>query len=173
MADYNALMAAVPDAWADALRSSLSMRVTVASGSVYRLPDQLGTEELKEDWIRGISFFNTYPPITFHFTLANLPDDLIAPVWMCAEFFSGQRLQWFEAGAHFQYNDNGISMIRDRQAKYAGAGGQILQFITTSLKPMKTAYQMGALHMAGQFSSTISFPRSLTRGLRGTRLGFG
>ncbi len=173
MADLVALRAAVSDEWVDALRSSLSMRLQNAAGSVYRLPDALGREELQEDWIRGLSFFNSYPPNTENFTLANLPDELIAPVWMCAEFFSGQRLQWFEAGAHFQYSDNGIVLIRDKQAKYAAAGQQILQYISTTLILVKKSYRMGSLSIAGQFSSTISFPRSLTRGLRGTRLGMG
>jgi len=150
------------------------MRVQNAPGSVFKMPDQLGDAELREDWYRGLSFFNSYPPITFGFSFAQLqdiPDVLVDPIWLCAEFHSSQRLQWFEAGVHFQYSDNGIVLTRDRQAKFAAANQGTLNWISTTLKPTKMAYQMGTLTIAGQFSSVISFPRSLTRGLRGTRLG--
>lgn len=149
------------------------MRMERATDSVFQLPDRLGNEELREDWIRGLSFFDSFPPNTFTFTFADLPDELITPVWMCAEFFSAQRLQWFEAGVHFQYNDNGITLIRDKQPKYQAIGSAILQYITTNLKWIKLAYGMSSLHVAGQFSGMISMPRSLTRGIRGTRLGSG
>lgn len=172
MADIRAAIDSVPDDWVDALRSSMSMRVQAAPGSVYKLPDQLGDDEFREDWFRGLSFYNSYPPIFTQWNWVTLPDELINPIWLCAEFHVGLRLQWFEVGIHFVYNDNGISIVRDKQPKYAAVGGILLQWISLNLRDVKKAYAMGSLQLAGQFSSSISFPRSLTRGLRGTRLGF-
>jgi hypothetical protein len=88
-------------------------------------------------------------------------------------FFSGIRLQWFEAGKHFRYNDNGISIERVKQQDYQNVGSGILQFINAVLPGLRKTLGFHRIHILGQFSGMVSFPRSLTRGLRGTRLGIG
>ncbi len=178
----------------DQLRSMLSMRVVAAAGSSYKLNARLGDEELWEDLRMGLNFFNTYPPIvtTFNFkdlynasaqeaasggdplapTLETTLSILITPVLTCAMFFSGLRLQWFEAGKHFNFNDNGISIERKKQQDYASiVGGSILQYLNTTLKMIRSTLGFQRLHPKGQFSGQVSYARSLTRGLRGTRLG--
>ena len=170
----------------DLLRSRVSMRTQLASGSSFRLPGQLGNDELWEDVRQGINFFNTYPPIITTFTSKDIyagavnptletnESVLSAPIMMCAEFFVGIRLQWFEAGKHFEYNDNGISLMRKKQQDYAAIdNGSILSFINLTLPILKKVIAFNSVHPMGSFSSSIGFPRSLTRGLRGTRLGFG
>jgi hypothetical protein len=98
---------------------------------------------------------------------------LVTPIMMCAMFFVGLRLQWFEAGVHFQYNDNGISIARDKQPKYqAIIAGSILAYIQTQLPALRKQLAFEGVRPKGSFSGMIAFPRSLTRGLRGTRLGF-
>jgi hypothetical protein len=178
------------------LRSMISMRFTNAAGSSFTLPSKLGDEELWEDLISGVSTFNSWPPIITNLTLRDLysasaqnvqqgGDPLVpvvdvgystfmAPVLMCASFHIGIRLQWFEAGKHFVYNDNGLYIERKKQADYANIeAGSIIQYMTTTLNGIKRMIALSSAHPKGQFSGMVSFPRSLTRGLRGTRLGSG
>jgi hypothetical protein len=177
------------------LRSQLSMRIANAAGSSYQLPARLGDEELWEDLRLGLNMFNGYPPILTFYRFKDLYDasaqaaatggDPFAPenessisifltaVIMCAMFFTCLRLQLFEAGKHFRYNDNGVSIERVKQADYGNVvAGSILQFITQVLPGMRKSIAFERVGIKGQFSGMISFPRSLTRGLRGTRLGF-
>jgi hypothetical protein len=170
----------------DLLRSRLSMRTQLASGSNFRLPGQLSNDELWEDFRMGLNFFNTFPPIVTTYTTSDLyagaanPTDettssvLSTSVMLCAEFFVGIRLQWFEAGVHFEYNDNGISLMRKKQQDYAAIqNGSILSFINATLPVLRKTLAFERVHPKGQFSGQVGFPRSLTRGLRGTRLGMG
>ncbi len=180
----------------DLLRSHLSMRTTPASGSSYNLNAKLGDAELWEDFRLGLNFFNTFPPQLTTFTSESLyavsqaaADDgkdptaperedlgsiLTTPVIMCALFFVGLRLQWFEAGKHFRYNDNGISIERAKQQDYANiVNGDILAYLNTNLLMVKKTIALSATKMKGLWSGMVSMPRSLTRGLRGTRIGWG
>lgn len=178
----------------DQLRSQLSMRLSPASGSSFILPAKLGDEELWEDLRNGIQFFNSYPPVltTYSFkdlyaasqTTLDSGGDPLAPesetavsiygsaILICAQFFTGLRLQWFEAGKHFRYNDNGISIERAKQADYQNiVGSNILTYITSTLTVLKKSIGLQNVYPKGLFSGMVSMPRSLTRGLRGTRLG--
>ena len=170
----------------DLLRSRLSMRTQLASGSSMRNPGQLGNDELWEDFRMGLNYFNMFPPILTTYTSTDLyagsanptSEDpvtvLSSAVMMCAEFFAGIRLQWFEAGQHFEYNDNGISLMRKKQADYAAiANGSVLSFINATLPVLKKTLAFNRIKFKGQFSGQVGFPRSLTRGLRGTRIGMG
>lgn len=182
--------------WVDQLRSTISMRTTAASGSSYQLSAKLGDAELWEDFRLGLNMFNTTPPIVTAYTSKDLYDasqtatnngqDPLSPttetstsvymscVMMCAMFFVGLRLQWFEAGKHFRYNDNGISIERVKQGDYQNVvASNILQYISTVLPNIRKTLGFQRIHIRGQFSGMVSFPRSLTRGSRGTRLGVG
>jgi len=178
------------------LRSQISHRYQTAAGSSFILSSKLGDEELWEDLRLGINLFNTTPPIITVYKFADLynaskteienggdpiaPESetsqsiLISSVMMCAMFFTGLRLQWFEAGKHFRYNDNGISIERVKQADYQNiVGSNILQYLQTVLPTVRKALGFQRLSIKGQWSGMVAFPRSLTRGLRGTRLGSG
>jgi hypothetical protein len=180
----------------DQLRSHISMREQMAAGSSYMLAAKLGDDELWEDFRMGLNMFNTCPPIITTYTSADLygisaqattngenpfsptsEDGLsvfMTTVLMCAMFFVGLRLQWFEAGKHFRYNDNGISIERVKQPDYQNVvGSNILAYITTTLPLIRKSLALSRFHIRGQFSGLIAMPRSLTRGLRGTRLGMG
>jgi hypothetical protein len=177
-------------------RSFFSMRTQMAAGSSFQLKARLGDEELWEDLRLGLNFFNTFPPIITTFTFRDLYDasasslatgqDPLTPenetdlsiymtsVMMCAMFMTGVRLQWFEAGKHFRYSDNGISIERVKQPDYANVvAGSIMQYINTVLLNLRKTLGFSRINIKGQFSGMISMPRSLTRGLRGTRLGAG
>ena len=183
----------------DSLRSMLSMRVQAASGSSYNLNARLGDDELFEDLRLGLNYYNTLPPYlsTLSFNQlysANLqqkqlnedqttdieaPEQenfesiFITPILMCGAFFTGLRLQWFEAGKHFRYSDNGISIERAKQQDYSNIiGANILQYISNTLPLIKRMAGFKLINLKGQFSGMVGMPRSLTRGLRGTRLGF-
>lgn len=174
------------------LRGMLTMHFHKVAGSDYDGIAKLGDEEIWQDLRLGINFFNTYPPIftTYSFQdlyagisaqddpnapeLETLESSLTTPVMMSALFFIGMRLQFFEAGKHFEYNDNGISMSRKKQADYASiVGGSILQYLNVTLLLLKKSLAFRRTRIKGLYSGMISFPRSLTRGLRGTRLGVG
>lgn len=174
----------------------LSMRTTAAGGSSYVLNARLGDEELWEDIRLGLNYFNVLGPALTTFSLTDIynaqqlaadaggdaqaPETedinsiLSTPILMCALFYSGLRLQFFEAGKHFRYNDNGISIERAKQQDYASiVNGDILAYMTNTLPSIKKAISFKRLHPLALFSGMISMPRSLTRGLRGTRAGFG
>jgi hypothetical protein len=178
------------------LRSMISMREQKAAGSSYVLNTKLGDDELWEDLRLGLNMFNTTPPIFTSYSFADLysasasaeanGDNPFSPtsenslsvfmttVLMCAMFFTGLRLQWFEAGKHFRYNDNGISIERVKQPDYQNVvGANILAYISTTLPLIRKSLALTNFHIKGQFSGLVAFPRSLTRGLRGTRLGMG
>ena len=180
----------------DSYRSFLSMREQKAAGSSFQLPTRLGDEELWEDLRLGLNMFNTHPPILTTYSFKDLyqasaqaataGDDPMSPtsetslsifitsIHMCAMFFTGMRLQWYEAGKHFRYNDNGISIERVKQGDYQNiVASNILQYISTVLPLLRKTLAFERIGVSGQFSGMVSFPRSLTRGLRGTRLGFG
>lgn len=173
-------------------RGMLTMHFHKVAGSDYDGIAKLGDEELWEDLRLGINFFNSYPPIFTTYAFQELYDpisnnddpkapeseslesSLITPVMMCSLFFTGMRLQFFEAGKHFDYNDNGISLSRKKQADYASiVGGSILQYINSTLILIKKTLAFKRVNIKGLYSGMISYPRSLTRGLRGTRLGMG
>jgi hypothetical protein len=179
----------------DLLRSHLSMREANAEGSSYKLSAKLGDEELWEDFRLGLNYFNTLPPILTTYNSANLynvskstsdaggdpqaperedlESTLITPIVMCALFFTGLRLQWFEAGKHFRYNDNGISIERAKQQDYANiVNGDILSYLNGNLLMIKKTLGFSLVKPKGLFSGMVSMPRSLTRGARGTRIGF-
>jgi len=93
---------------------------------------------------------------------------------MCALFYSGLRLQWFEAGKHFRYNDNGISIERAKQQDYANiVNGDILAYLNSTLLMVKKTLGFTLVKPKGLWSGMVAYPRSLSRGLRGTRSGFG
>src|SRR5271157_3798249 len=123
------------------LRSQVSMRMANAAGSSYQLMARLGDTELWEDLRMGINMFNGYPPIQTYYSFQDIYQasaqekatggDPLAPesestlsifvtsIMMCSMFFTMLRLQVFEAGKHFRYNDNGVSIERVKQADYA------------------------------------------------------
>lgn len=180
----------------DMFRSFLSMRTTPAEGSAYILDAKLGDMELWDDLRLGINMFNTWPPsfTTLRYNdlyapfktatdngediltgeSTDLSTQMLAPIFMCSLFWTGVRLQWFEAGKHFEYNDNGISLMRKKQADYANiVGGSVLAYLSVQLALIKRSFKMQLIKPKGLFSGSVGFPRSLTRGLRGTRLGYG
>lgn len=177
-------------------RSFLSMRTTADLGSSYILDSKLGDAELWEDLRLGINMFNTWPPsftslrykdlyIPYKRAVDNgediltgeatdLNSQMLAPIFMCSLFWTGIRLQWFEAGKHFEYNDNGISIMRKKQADYANiVAGSVLAYLSAQLGLIKKSFKMHIIKPKGLFSGGVGMPRSLTRGLRGTRLGMG
>ena len=128
-------------------RQFLSMRITPVAGSTYVLTaERLGTEELWDDLRLGINLFNSWPPSYTYFRYidmyapfktakdngediitgeaTNLSAQMLSPILMCSLFWTGVRLQWFEAGKHFEYNDNGISLMRKKQMDYANEIGR-------------------------------------------------
>lgn len=174
------------------LRGMLTMHFHTVAGSDYSGISKLGDEELWEDLRLGINFFNSYPPVVTTYSFEDLYknsrnyDDpaapeketaesvLMTPVMMCSLFFVGMRLQFFEAGKHFEYNDNGISLSRKKQQDYASiVGSSILQYLNNQLAIIKKVTAFKSVSPMGLFSGMVSYPRSLTRGLRGTRLGMG
>jgi hypothetical protein len=177
------------------LRTFFTMGEVPASGSSYSLNAHLGDDELWQDLRLGINYYNTIPPqndiVSFQrLYSANIQQQqasgaveapeletadsiLMTPVIMCSAFFTGVRIQWFEAGKHFRYNDNGISLERNKQQDYANiVASNIINYLTNTLPLIKQVSAMKKTRIMGSFSGMVGMPRGLTRGLRGTRLGF-
>jgi len=117
----------------------------------------------------SLNWWNAYPPaVTWH-SFTDLPPSYYAIVEEGAVIKALEALGIYEAGKHFMYNDNGISITRDRSAKYQAIWNGLLTNYVQQLKAMRTKYAMDHVHMRGIFSSTTGFPRSLSRALRGVQ----
>jgi hypothetical protein len=196
--EINVTLSLAQQYFVDLLRSHISHResLILASGSNLYVPTHLGDMEIWEDFRLGLNMFNTLPPVLTVVSSSDLyaanqrsadsggdsnapaTEDIMSslstPVTMCALFFIGLRLQWFEAGKHFRYNDNGIMIERVKQQDYGNiVNGDILAYINGVLLNIKKTLGFSLVKPAGLFSGMISMPRSLTRGARGTRMGFG
>lgn len=117
----------------------------------------------------GLNWWNAHPPaLTFHNFIA-LPTPYQSIVEEGAMIKSLEALGIFEAGKHFMYNDNGISITRDRSAKYQAIWNGLLSNYSQQLKQMRTKYALDHFTAKALFSSTTGFPRSLSRALRGVQ----
>jgi len=123
--------------------------------------------ELLDYLQNSLNWWNAYPPaLTFH-SFLDLPQPYQSIVEEGAVIKGLEALGIFEAGKHFMYNDNGISITRDRSAKYQAIWNGILANYVQNLKQMRTKFALDQVHAKGIFSSTTGFPRSLSRALRG------
>jgi len=113
------------------------------------------------DWI------NAYPPYLTAFTFSQLPRQFYIVLSLGAVVLAMQAMGILEAGKHFIYNDNGISLTRDRSSKYLSLYSAVIAQYNENLKKIKIKYGMDHISLAGQFSSTVGYPRSLSRALRG------
>ena len=117
----------------------------------------------------SLNWWNAYPPaLTFHGFL-DLPVPYYAIVEEGAVIKALEALGIFEAGKHFMYNDNGISLTRDRSAKYQAIWNGLLSGYVQHLKSMRTRYALDNVTIKGVFSSTTGFQRSLSCALRGVQ----
>ena len=146
------------------LRSSLYMHADMG-GFANKFPRDREILDFLQD---GLNWWNAYPPaITYH-TFVDVPTPYYAIIEQGALINGLTALGIYEAGKHFIYNDNGISLTRDRSAKYSGIFSAMMQKYATDLKAMRMKYALDHVNVRGMFSSTTGFPRSLSRALRGT-----
>jgi len=149
---------------AERVRSMLYMHMDMG-GFANKFPrDREVLDYLQE----SLNWWNAHPPaLTFH-SFIDIPQPYYAIVEEGALIKALQAIGIYEAGKHFIYNDNGISLTRDRSAKYQAVWTLLLQNYAQSLKAMRTKYALDNINMLGIFSSTTGYPRSLSRALRGT-----
>jgi len=116
----------------------------------------------------SLNWWNAHPPaVTFH-NFMDVPESYYAIIEEGAVIKALIALGIYEAGKHFAYSDNGLSLTRDRSGKYQAMYAGLFQNYILSLKAMRTKYALDHVHARGMFSSTTGFPRSLSRALRGT-----
>jgi len=118
---------------------------------------------------QGLEMFNGWPPNTTTYTLSNYPAPIEGPFFLCSLVWAIVGLELHEIAQHFQYNDNGISFMRDKSGRYASVLGQIFTLLNQQMPNLKKIIALDALSVKGQFSGMTSMPRSLDRALRGTR----
>lgn len=153
------------------VRSLLSMRQT---DSAFASAARLSDEEIYVALGQGVNYVNAYPPVLATvYTVDTIPAGLTGPLYSVGMFWCLVQLGVFEVGKHFQYNDNGISLGRDKSGQYMTIAQSLLTSADVILSKMKLPMAMGEMRPAGQFSGTIAVPRSIIRGLRGTRQGSG
>jgi len=116
----------------------------------------------------SLNWWNAHPPaVTFH-SFTDIPSAYYAIIEEGAVIKGLIALGIYEAGKHFAYSDNGLSLTRDRSGKYQAIFSGLFQSYINSLKAMRTKYALDNVTARGMFSSTVGFPRSLSRALRGT-----
>jgi uncharacterized protein YdeI (BOF family) len=147
----------------DAVRSKLYMHLDAGG---YR-NKYLSDREMLDYIQNGLDWFNSEPPLITGFNFKNLPREYYRTVEIGAIVHALIGLEILEAGKHFSYNDNGISITRDRSGKYLSIYQSIMQTYLEEMKRIKQMYAMNHFGMRGLFSSTVGFPRSLSRALRG------
>jgi len=147
----------------EGVRSKLYMHLD-AGGFQNKFPVD---RELLDLIQNSLDWINAHPPALTSFTFSNVPAQFHYLLEMGTVILSLQALGIYEAGKHFVYNDNGISLTRDRSGKYQGLYSTIIAQYATLLKSVKTKYALDHVTMSGMFSSTTGYPRSLSRALRG------
>ena len=148
---------------AERVRSQLYMHADMG-GFSNKFPRDREILDFLQD---GLNWWNSHPPgLTFH-NFMSIPSPYYSIIEKGAVITGLTALGVYESGKHFIYSDNGISLTRDRSAKYAGIFGPLMQSYITNLKAMRTTYALDNVNIRGMFSSTTGFPRSLSRALRG------
>ena len=147
----------------EGVRSKLYMHMDMG-GFVNKFPRDREIIDLMQN---SLDWINAHPPSFTQFNFRNLPSQFDYLLEMGTVILALQALGIFEAGKHFVYSDNGISITRDRSGKYMSLYSGILQNYANSLKSVKTIYSLNNVKMHGMFSSTAGMPRSLSRALRG------
>jgi len=148
---------------AERVRSQLYMHADMG-GFANKFPRDREILDFLQD---SLNWWNAYPPaITFH-NFLGIPAPYYSIIEKGAVITGLTALGVYEAGKHFIYSDNGISLTRDRSAKYAAVYGPLMQQYVANLKAMRTKYALDHVQIRGLFSSTTGFPRSLSRALRG------
>lgn len=112
--------------------------------------------------------FNFTPPLLTGFTFADIPEAYFSLLSDGTMIYALIGLEVLEAGKHFSYSDNGISLTRDRSTKYHSIWGQLLTNYFAQLIAIKKQLAMSLVKPQGLFSSVVGYPRSLDRALRGT-----
>ncbi|MEA3342179.1 MAG: hypothetical protein U9R15_19615 [Chloroflexota bacterium] len=149
---------------AERVRSQLYMHADMG-GFSNKFPRDREILDFLQD---SLNWWNSHPPgLTFH-NFISIPSPYYSIIEKGAVITGLISLGVYESGKHFIYNDNGISLTRDRSSKYAGIFGPLMQSYATALKTMRTTYALDHVNVRGLFSSTTGFPRSLSRALRGT-----
>jgi len=145
------------------VRSALYMHADMF-GYVNKFPRDREILDYLQD---SLNWWNSHPPaLTFH-DFTDVPQPYYSIIEQGAVIKSLEALGIFEAGKHFIYNDNGISLTRDRSGKYHALFSALIQQYAKSLKEMRTKYALDHVRIRGLFSSTTGYPRSLSRALRG------
>jgi len=147
----------------EGVRSKLYMHLDSA-GFVNKFPRNREILDLMQnslDWING------HPPVLTLFNFTNLPVTFHHLLEMGTVILALQSVGIFEAGKHYVYSDNGISISRDRSSKYMQIYGTIMQQYADLMKRTKLTYALHTVKAQGMFSSTTGYPRSLSRALRG------
>jgi len=147
----------------DAMRSKLYMHLDAGG---YR-NKYLSNREMLDFLQNGLDWFNAEPPLVTAFSFVSLPQQYYRVVELGAIIHALIGLEILEAGKHFSYNDNGISITRDRSGKYLSIYQSLIQAYSEELRKIKQMYAFNNFGMRGLFSSTVGFPRSLSRALRG------
>jgi len=155
--------AVIEGALLDALRSKLYMHLDAGG---YR-NKYLSNREMLDFLQNGLDWFNAEPPLITSFTFKNLPTQYYRVIELGAIIHALIGLEILEAGKHFSYSDNGISITRDRSGKYLNIYQSLTSSYLEELKRIKQMYAFNNVGMRGMFSSTVGYPRSLSRALRG------
>ena len=135
-----------------------------------KFPDE--DAELRTYIQNSIDQFNFFPPIVTSYNADTLPEQYFGLIELGGVIWALIGLSILEAGKHFAYSDNGISITRDRSGKYSGIWTPLLTSYLSMLEKTKKVMALSRLRMEGQFSSTVGYPRSLDRALRGVRKWF-
>jgi hypothetical protein len=145
------------------LRSMLYMHSDMG-GFVNKFPRD---RELLDHLQDSLNWWNGHPPALTFDDFTTVPTPYQYLLVQGAVIISLQSLGILESGKHYIYNDNGISLTRDRSGKYQGWYSAMLSQYAVQLKMARTKVALDGVRPRGLMSSTVGFPRSLSRALRG------
>lgn len=146
------------------VRSMLYMHADMA-GFSNKFPRD---RELLDHLQTSLNWWNAHPPALTFDDFISIPEPYHYLLTTGAVILGLQAVGIFEAGKHYIYNDNGISLTRDRSGKFQSIYATLLQTYAIQLKAARVKYAMDGFGVRGIFSSTTGYPRSLSRALRGT-----
>jgi hypothetical protein len=177
--DYNAaITVTIGDELAGESGDALTAMVTRCKTQYAHLETGMSQFVAYRKWTDGewVSFiedaldaFNSAPPNFTNYTLDRLPDFYRSLVKDRAIINALLAHEIHEAQKHFQYNDNGISFVRDQHGKFSATRTSLITQWMQMVQLVKKIAGLSGLRIAGQFSGTCGVPRSLDRAMRGVR----
>jgi len=153
----------------DRVRQQMSMQYSSLSSSDYIQAQKFTDEEIYWFLQSALGDFNLWAPRPSNYTIDTLISEnsgYSQVLIMGACIYGLIALEFYEAGMHFNVSDDGHSITRDRQPKYANILSQLWQVYADMLGRTKLMWAMSNMRIHALFTPLASVPYASYKGTR-------